>query len=65
MTTPATSCGRYMRFIMRANGQVFVLENVDRFGKSPEFQLLLSKVDHGLLTDYDSTTTGSTLLTTA
>ena len=31
----------YMRFIRTARPQVFVIENVDRFAKSPEFQMLL------------------------
>lgn len=43
----------YMRFIRTARPQVFVIENVDRFSKSPEFQMLLSEVEHGLLQDYE------------
>ena len=43
----------YMRFIRTAKPQVFVIENVDRFPKSPEFQMLLDEVDHGLLKDYE------------
>lgn len=42
----------YMRFIGVAKPKVFVIENVDRFHKSPEFQMLLDEVDHGLLSDY-------------
>lgn len=42
----------YMRFITRAKPLVFVIENVDRFSKSPEFQMLLDEVDHGSLKDY-------------
>jgi DNA (cytosine-5)-methyltransferase 1 len=43
----------YMRFITNAKPQVFLIENVDRFSKSPEFQMLLSEVDHGILKDYE------------
>lgn len=43
----------YMRFITKAKPQVFVVENVDRFSKSPEFQMLLAEVDHGLLKGYE------------
>ncbi|MGH1564728.1 DNA cytosine methyltransferase [Mumia sp. DW29H23] len=43
----------YMRFIRTARPQVFVIENVDRFSKSPEFQMLVGEVDHGLLKDYE------------
>ena len=42
----------YMRFIRTAKPQVFVIENVDRFAKSPEFEMLLAEVDHGLLKNY-------------
>lgn len=42
----------YMRFITKAKPRVFVIENVDRFSKSPEFQMLLAEVEHGLLKDY-------------
>ena len=44
----------YMRFIRTAKPQVFVIENVDRFSKSPEFEMLLAEVDHGLLKDYET-----------
>ncbi|MGV2950807.1 DNA cytosine methyltransferase [Glutamicibacter sp. AGC46] len=43
----------YMRFITKANPQVFVIENVDRFSKSPEFEMLLNEVEHGILKDYE------------
>ncbi len=43
----------YMRFIRTARPQVFVIENVDRFAKSPEFQMLEGEVDRGLLKDYE------------
>lgn len=43
----------YMRFITKAKPQVFVIENVDRFSKSPEFEMLLAEVDHGILRNYE------------
>lgn len=43
----------YMRFIRAARPQVFVVENVDRFAKSPEFQMLIGEVDRGALKDYE------------
>jgi DNA (cytosine-5)-methyltransferase 1 len=43
----------YMRFIRTAKPQIFVIENVDRFSKSPEFQMLVGEVEHGLLKDYE------------
>lgn len=43
----------YMRFIRTANPQVFVIENVDRFSKSPEFEMLQAEVDHGELSQYE------------
>lgn len=43
----------YMRFITKAKPQVFVIENVDRFSKSPEFEMLLAEVDHGILKNYE------------
>ncbi|PKH38453.1 DNA (cytosine-5)-methyltransferase 1 [Nocardioides alpinus] len=43
----------YMRFIRTARPKVFVIENVDRFSKSPEFQMLVGEVEHGLLKDYN------------
>ncbi len=43
----------YMRFIRTARPLVFVIENVDRFSKSPEFQMLVGEVEHGLLKDYE------------
>jgi DNA (cytosine-5)-methyltransferase 1 len=39
----------YMRVVLEANPQVFVLENVDRFSASSEFQLLMDELDHGRL----------------
>ena len=42
----------YMRFIHAAKPKVFVIENVDRFHKSPEFQMLAHEVEHGTLKNY-------------
>lgn len=43
---------RYLQVVERANPRVFVIENVDRFRKSAEFQLLLDEADGGMLSDY-------------
>lgn len=43
---------RYLEVVERANPQVFVIENVDRFRSSAEFQLLLGEADGGMLSDY-------------
>lgn len=43
----------YMRFIVKANPQVFVIENVDRFSKSPEFEMLLNEIENGILKEYE------------
>lgn len=43
----------YVRIVRKARPKVFVIENVDRFMRSPEFALLLEEVkDEGLLQDY-------------
>lgn len=42
----------YMRFIVTAKPKVFVIENVDRFSKSPEFEMLLGETQNGILSDY-------------
>lgn len=39
----------YLRVVVEANPQVFVLENVDRFSRSSEFALLMDELDHGRL----------------
>lgn len=39
----------YMRVVLAANPQVFVIENVDRFSRSPEFELLMSELSGGKL----------------
>jgi DNA (cytosine-5)-methyltransferase 1 len=42
----------YMRVVAAAHPKVFVVENVDRFMKSNEFQLLLAEVETGALAEY-------------
>ncbi|OZE17669.1 DNA (cytosine-5-)-methyltransferase [Rhodococcus sp. 05-2255-1e] len=42
----------YLRVVTKANPKIFVIENVDRFMRSPEFQLLLREVDGGSLKNY-------------
>ncbi|MBW0010280.1 MAG: DNA cytosine methyltransferase [Pseudonocardiales bacterium] len=44
---------QYLRVVQHAHPQVFVIENVDRFMQSPQFQLLRSEVDHGTIKDYE------------
>jgi len=39
----------YMRVVLAANPQVFVVENVDRFSKSAEFAMLMAELDSGQL----------------
>lgn len=43
----------YLRVVLRARPKVFVLENVQRFSKSSEFELLLDEADHGVIQDYE------------
>lgn len=43
---------RYLEVVERANPKVFVIENVDRFRRSAEFQLLLDEADGGMLSGY-------------
>lgn len=43
----------YLRVVRTANPKIFVIENVDRFMKSSEFQLLLNEADHGSLAKYE------------
>jgi DNA (cytosine-5)-methyltransferase 1 len=45
----------YLRFVTTARPQIFVLENVERFRRSSEFQLLLDEADHGSIRDYELT----------
>jgi DNA (cytosine-5)-methyltransferase 1 len=42
----------YLRVVAAAKPLVFVLENVERFSKSTEFQMLLAEADHGSLQEY-------------
>jgi DNA (cytosine-5)-methyltransferase 1 len=43
----------YVRVVLAARPQVFVIENVDRFMSSSEFALLVSEADHGALREYE------------
>lgn len=43
---------QYLRVVQHARPQAFVIENVDRFLRSPQFQLLLNEADHGMVKDY-------------
>ncbi len=43
----------YLEVVERANPQAFVIENVDRFRRSAEFQLLLDEADNGLISGYE------------
>lgn len=42
----------YLRVVRHANPSVFVIENVDRFMRTPEFELLLSEAVDGSLSRY-------------
>jgi DNA (cytosine-5)-methyltransferase 1 len=46
---------QYLRFVQIARPKVFIIENVDRFRSSAEFQLLLDEADHGMIRDYELT----------
>jgi DNA (cytosine-5)-methyltransferase 1 len=46
---------RYLQVVERANPKVFVIENVDRFRSSSEFQLLLNEAENGMLSGYKLT----------
>lgn len=48
----------YMRVVVQANPQVFVLENVDRFSKSAEFALLMNELNGGRLKKWKHHTWG-------
>jgi DNA (cytosine-5)-methyltransferase 1 len=39
----------YMRVVLEADPQVFILENVDRFAKTPEFEMLMTELRTGCL----------------
>lgn len=43
----------YLQVVERARPKVFVIENVDRFKSSTEFQLLLEEAENGLIKDYE------------
>jgi DNA (cytosine-5)-methyltransferase 1 len=43
----------YLRVVRLANPKVFVIENVDRFMRAPEFELLLNEAEDGALSQYD------------
>jgi DNA (cytosine-5)-methyltransferase 1 len=45
----------YVRVVLAADPQVFILENVDRFSKSPEFALLMDALNGGRLRRYKHT----------
>ena len=48
----------YMRIVLAADPQVFVIENVDRFSKSKEFALLMDQMRTGLLKRWSHFDTG-------
>ncbi|WP_217995898.1 DNA cytosine methyltransferase [Kribbia dieselivorans] len=45
----------YLRVVAAARPRIFVLENVQRFMRSSEFQLLLDEADHGMISEYTLT----------
>ncbi|MGQ0847282.1 MAG: DNA cytosine methyltransferase [Sporichthyaceae bacterium] len=44
---------QYLRVVQHARPKVFVIENVERFRRSSEFELLLDEADHGTIRDYE------------
>lgn len=46
---------RYLEVVERANPKVFVIENVQRFIKSAEFQLLTDEAENGMISQYELT----------
>ena len=46
---------RYLEVVERANPEVFVIENVQRFLKSAEFQLLTDEAENGMISQYKLT----------
>ena len=44
---------RYLEVVERACPKVFVIENVERFSSSAEFQLLIDEADNGMISDYE------------
>ena len=45
----------YLKVVQRAEPDVFVIENVERFRSSSEFELLLSEAEDGLIKGYELT----------
>lgn len=45
----------FVRVVLRARPEIFVIENVDRFERSPEFELLIRQVESGSLAGYEMT----------
>ncbi|ODQ98281.1 DNA (cytosine-5-)-methyltransferase [Mycobacterium sherrisii] len=43
----------YLQVVERVRPKVFVIENVDRFKSSAEFQLLLHEAESGMISDYE------------
>jgi DNA (cytosine-5)-methyltransferase 1 len=43
----------YLRVVSTAHPKVFVLENVQRFSRSSEFQVLIDQADHGSIAGYE------------
>jgi DNA (cytosine-5)-methyltransferase 1 len=43
----------YLQVVEQARPKVFVIENVDRFRRSAEFQLLIGEAESGMISDYD------------
>lgn len=43
----------YLQVVKRAHAKAFVIENVARFRRSPEFELLLQESEDGLIRDYE------------
>lgn len=46
---------RYLEVVERATPKVFVIENVQRFSRSAEFQLLIDEAENGMISDYQLT----------
>lgn len=43
----------YLRVVEHARPKIFVLENVERFSRSSEFQMLHEEAKHGIIQDYE------------
>jgi len=46
---------RYLEVVERVCPKVFVIENVQRFSSSAEFQLLIDEANNGMISDYELT----------